>query len=94
MLPTDFNIDLDATRHITTFTVYGRTSGNGTPETSQLVAYNGDEVVYESGVVEGHTPVFEINADVDRIVWTPLTSSGSATGSTTGSVENRMLSLF
>lgn len=94
MLPTDFNIDLDGTRHITTFTVYGRTSGNGTPETSQLVAYNGDEVVYESGVVEGHTPVFEINADVDRIVWTPLTSSGSATGSTTGSVENRMLSLF
>ena len=41
-----------------------------------LVAYNGDEVVYESGVVEGRTPVFEINADVDRIVWTPLTSSG------------------
>src|SRR5699024_10094515 len=40
MLPTDFNIDLDGTRHITTFTVYGRTSGNGTPETSQLVAYN------------------------------------------------------
>lgn len=94
MLPTDFNIDLDGTRHITNFTVYGRTSGNGTLRTSQLVAYNGDEVVYESDVVEGSTPVFEINADVDRIVWTPLTSDGRATGSTTGSVENRMLSLF
>ena len=94
MLPTDFNIDLDGTRHITNFTVYGRTSGNGTLRTSQLVAYNGDEVVYESDVVEGSTPVFEINADVDRIVWTPLTSDGRATGTSTGSEYNRMLSLF
>ena len=94
MLPTDFNITLDGTRHITTFTVYGRASGNGVPETSQLVAYNGDEVVYESGVVSGNQPVFEINADVDRIVWTPLTSSGTADGTTTGTEENRMLSLY
>lgn len=94
MLPTDFNIDLDGTRHITNFTVYGRTSGNGTLRTSQLVAYNGDEVVYESDVVEGSTPVFEINADVDRIVWTPLTSDGRATDTSTGSEYNRMLSLF
>ena len=94
MLPTDFNIDLDGVRHITNFTVYGRTSGNGAPETSKLVAYNGDEVVYESEVVSGATPTFAINADVDRIVWTPLTSSGTATGSTTGTEENRMLSLF
>ncbi len=95
MLPTDFNITLDGAHQLTNVTIYGRdTAGNGSVKTSKLVAYNGDEIVYESGEVSGYTPVFEVNATVTKLVWTPLTATGNATGTTTGTEENRMLSLY
>lgn len=95
MLPTDFNITLDGAHQLTNVTIYGRdAAGNGSVKTSKLVAYNGDEIVYESGEVSGYTPVFEVNATVTKLVWTPLTATGKATGTATGTEENRMLSLY
>ncbi len=94
MLPTDFNIGLDGARQLTNVTIYARNAGNGALKTSKLVAYNGDEVVYESDVVNGSNPTFEVNQTVTKLVWTPITADGTATGSQTGTEDNRMLSLY
>ena len=96
-LPTDMNFEFNKAEPLKTVTVYNRTGGNGRVTSIKAVAYSGD-TEYDLGTYDSaqNEFVFTVPAEatnIDRVVITPMTSTGTATGTTTGSESNRMLSL-
>ncbi|WP_161635121.1 discoidin domain-containing protein [Thomasclavelia saccharogumia] len=96
-LPTDMNFEFNKAEPLKTVTVYNRTGGNGRVTSIKAVAYSGD-TEYDLGTYDSAQDefVFTVPAEatnIDRVVITPMTSTGTATGTTTGSESNRMLSL-
>ena len=96
-LPTDMNFEFNNAEPLKTVKVYNRTSGNGCVTSIKAVGYNG-ETEYDLGTFSSAQDVFEFTvpaeaASIDRVVITPMTSNGTATGTQTGSESNRMLSL-
>ncbi len=96
-LPTDMNFEFNKAEPLKTVTVYNRTSSNGRVTSIKAVAYSGD-TEYDLGTFNSAQDefVFTVPAEatnIDRVVITPMTSAGTATGTSTGSESNRMLSL-
>ena len=97
-LPTDMSFDFTSEEPLSKVKVYNRTSGNGRVTSIKATAYSG-ETAYDLGTINEARDVFEFNVpaeatNIDRVVITPLTSTGTAEGTTTGSESNRMLSLY
>lgn len=92
-LPTDFIMDLGTERFIKSIQIHGRAAGNGVVKSSKAVAYDENDKPIELGNSTSSSPIFEINAKVKKIVWTPLTSGGTATFAPEGNQANRMLTL-
>ena len=96
-LPTDMNFEFNNAEPLKTVKVYNRTSSNGRVTSIKAVGYNGD-TEYDLGTFSSAQDVFEFTVpaeatSIDRVVITPMTSLGTATGTQTGSESNRMLSL-
>ncbi|MBS6116160.1 discoidin domain-containing protein [Thomasclavelia spiroformis] len=96
-LPTDMNFTFNEAEPLKTIKVYNRESSNGRVTSIKATAYAGD-TAYDLGTISEARDVFEFNVpeeatSIDHVVITPLTSAGTATGTTTGSETNRMLSL-
>lgn len=96
-LPTDMKFVLNDFEALKTIKVYNRTSSNGRVTSIKAVAYDG-QTKYDLGTINEAKDVFEFNipaeaTKINSIVITPLTSAGKATGTETGSEDNRMLSL-
>lgn len=96
-LPTDINFEFNNAEPLSIVKVYNRDGGNGTVTSIKAVGYDGD-TEYDLGTFDAKADVFEFNvpkeaSQIDRVVITPMTSTGTATGSATGSETNRMLSL-
>ena len=96
-LPTDMDFTFNKAEPLKTIKVYNRESSNGRVTSIKATAYSGD-TAYDLGQIDSAQDVFEFTvpeeaASIDRVVITPLTSTGTATGTTTGSETNRMLSL-
>ncbi|MBS6686416.1 discoidin domain-containing protein [Thomasclavelia spiroformis] len=96
-LPTDMDFTFNKAEPLKTIKVYNRESSNGRVTSIKATAYSGD-TAYDLGQIDSAQDVFEFTvpeeaASIDRVVITPLTSTGTATGTTTGSEANRMLSL-
>lgn len=98
MLPTDMVFNFNGTKPLKTVKVYNRGSGsNGSVTSMKAKAYKGD-VEYDLGTIAQFKDVYEFvvpaqATGIDKVVITPLSSSGKATGTQTGSENNRMLSL-
>ena len=97
-LPTTMTFKLKESHPISKVRVHNRPSGsNGSVTSIKATAYSGDTAI-DLGTISTFKSIFEWNVPegqaIDRIEITPLTASGSATGTTTGTVENRMLSLY
>ena len=96
-LPTDMDFTFNEAEPLKTIKVYNRVGGNGVVTSIKATAYSGD-TAYDLGTINKNQEVFEFTipeeaTSIDRVVITPLTSTGTATGTTTGSEANRMLSL-
>lgn len=96
-LPTDMNFVFNDSEALKTIKVYNRTSSNGRVTSIKAVGYDGG-IEYDLGTINEAKDVFEFNvpaeaSKINRVVITPLTSNGTATGTETGSEKNRMLSL-
>ncbi|TDW16846.1 alpha-glucosidase (family GH31 glycosyl hydrolase) [Breznakia blatticola] len=98
MLPTDMEFTLNKAEPVSKVVVHNRKSSNGSIKKIKAVAYNGT-TAYDLGTItnpESTEITFSIPAEakkIDRIVITPMESSGSATGTQTGTETNRMLSI-
>lgn len=98
-LPTNMEFTLNNAEPVSKVVVHNRASGNGSIKKIKAVAYDGD-TAYDLGTItnpESTAITFKIPTEatkIDRIVITPMESTGSATGTTTGTVENRMLSIY
>lgn len=96
-VPTDISITLDKGRPVKSIKVYNRTGGNGTVTSIKAKAYAGTKE-YDLGTISEAQDEFEFklpadSANIDKVVVTPLTTSGSAPNLTIGGTDNRMLSL-
>ncbi len=98
MLPTDMVFEFNKVQPLKTVTVYNRTSSNGRVTSAKAKAYKGD-TEYDLGTISTAqdeyvftVPTTAVNG-IDKVVITPLTSLGAATGTQTGSEANRMLTL-
>ena len=96
-LPTDMNFTFNKAEPLKTIKVYNREKSNGHVTSIKATAYAGD-TAYDLGTIDKGQDVFEFTVpaeatNIDRVVITPLTSTGTATGTQTGSETNRMLSL-
>ena len=97
-LPTDMNFTFNKAEPLKTIKVYNREKSNGHVTSIKATAYAGD-TAYDLGTIDKGQDVFEFTVpaeatNIDRVVITPLTSTGTATGTQTGSEANRMLSLY
>ena len=97
-LPTDMNFEFNNAEPLKTVKVYNRVSSNGRVTSIKAVGYSGD-TAYDLGTFSSAKDVFEFAVpaeatSIDRVVITPMTSAGSATGTQTGTETNRMLSLY
>ena len=97
-LPTDMNFEFNNAEPLKTVKVYNRVSSNGRVTSIKAVGYSGD-TAYDLGTFSSAQDVFEFAVpaeatSIDRVVITPMTSVGSATGTQTGTETNRMLSLY
>ncbi len=97
-LPTDMKFTFAEKQPLSKVKVYNRVSSNGRVTSIKAVAYSGTTEI-DLGTFDSAQDIFEFtvpagSGTIDRVVITPLTSVGEATGTTTGSVENRMLSLY
>lgn len=97
-LPTDMSFTFNNKKPLKAIRVYKRAKGsNSTVMSMKATAYSG-ETSYDLGTINEFKDVytFMLPAEataIDRVVITPLTSNGKATGVTNGSESNRMLSL-
>lgn len=97
-LPTDMTFEFGKVQPLTTVKVHNRTSSNGRVTSIKAVAYKGD-TAYDLGTFSTAQDVYEFSvpADategIDRVVITPLSSVGNATGVASGPEANRMLTL-
>lgn len=98
-LPTDMKFTFAKKQPLSKVKVYNRAAGgNGSVSRIKAVAYSGTTEI-DLGTFESAQDIFEFNVpegsgSIDRVVITPMASSGKATGTTTGTEENRMLSLY
>lgn len=99
-LPTDFNLTLSEPKEIDYVKVYNRAKGNGTITSIKAHGITEDGTEVSLGTFNQNLPVYEFKpTDNDspkftKIIITPMTSLGTASGSTTGSEANRMLSIY
>ncbi|MGX8850248.1 discoidin domain-containing protein [Amedibacillus sp. YH-ame10] len=98
-LPTDMTFTFNKVEPLTKVRVYNRADGNGSVTKIKAVGYKGD-TKYDLGTFNAKQAIFEFKVPaeakdgIDRVVITPQESLGSATGVTSGSEKNRMLSLY
>lgn len=97
LLPTDMNFTFKEKQGIQKVKVYNRVTGtNGRITSIKATAYDGD-VAYELGSFDAYQEEYEFDAPegmrkIDKVVITPLTSTGTA-AVTEGPTTNRMLSI-
>lgn len=96
-VPTDISITLDSSRPVKSVKIYNRTGGNGTVTSIKAKAFAGTKEINLGTINEAKDEFeFKLPADsgsIDKIVVTPLTTTGSAPNLAVGGADNRMLSL-
>lgn len=98
-LPTDMKFAFAEKQPLSKVKVYNRAPGsNGSVSSIKAVAYSGTTEI-ALGTFSSAQDIFEFNVPagsgtIDRVVITPMSSSGEVTGTTTGTEANRMLSLY
>jgi len=96
-LPTDMKFTFTKKQPLSKIKVYNRDGSNGRVTSIKAVAYSGETEI-ALGTIKEAKDIFEFDVPkgsgvIDRVVITPMTSTGTATGTTTGDEANRMLSL-
>ncbi|QIK69254.1 DUF5110 domain-containing protein [Erysipelothrix sp. HDW6C] len=96
-LPTTMTFELTKDQPVSKVRVHNRAkNANGSVTAMSAKAYHGD-TVYDLGVIQDFKAIYEWELPagvlVDRVEVVALSASGMATGTTSGTVENRMLSL-